>query len=142
MLVQVNQVNCKYLFILDFFSGVVHKLIPALEKHRNAELAERKEKHKKQQAAEKEAAEKNKESKSSTSTNDTENTLFPFAGEMEVTVQEEEDRPPPPQEEQPPQQPTDTVQAATLSAATEIAESLVDSVLGASTAEASRIQRK
>jgi len=36
--------------LLTYFSrkGVVHKLIPGLEKHRNAELAERKEKRKKQ----------------------------------------------------------------------------------------------
>lgn len=53
---------------------MVYKLIPGLEKHRNAELAERKEKHKKQQAAEKEA-EKNKEIKGSTSANATEGKL-------------------------------------------------------------------
>ncbi|XP_011497625.1 PREDICTED: E3 ubiquitin-protein ligase HUWE1 [Ceratosolen solmsi marchali] len=56
----------------DCCVGVVYKLIPVLEKHRNAELAERKEKHKKQQAAEKEA-DKNKEAKSSTSANVAEN---------------------------------------------------------------------
>lgn len=55
------------------FQGVVYKLIPGLEKCRNAELAERKEKHKKQQAAEKEA-EKNKEAKGSTSASATEST--------------------------------------------------------------------
>lgn len=44
--------------------GVVHKLIPGLEKHRNAELAERKEKRKKQHGSEKEGGEKdNKEEK-------------------------------------------------------------------------------
>lgn len=50
-------------------------MIPGLEKHRNAELAERKEKHKKQQAAEKEA-EKNKELKGSTSASAPEGTYF------------------------------------------------------------------
>lgn len=56
------------------FKGVVYKLIPGLEKYRNAELAERKEKHKKQQAAEKEA-EKNKEAKGSTSADAAESML-------------------------------------------------------------------
>lgn len=43
--------------------GVVHKLIPGLEKHRNAELAERKEKRKKQHGSEKENEKDNKEEK-------------------------------------------------------------------------------
>jgi len=42
---------------------VVHKLIPGLEKHRNAELAERKEKRKKQHGSEKENEKDNKEEK-------------------------------------------------------------------------------
>lgn len=66
-----------------------------------------------------------------------------FLGEMEVTVQDEEERPPPPP---PTEEAPSTVgresQAAALSAATEIAEHLVDSVLGASASEASRLQRK
>ncbi|XP_020278772.1 E3 ubiquitin-protein ligase HUWE1 isoform X2 [Pseudomyrmex gracilis] len=45
---------------------VVHKLIPELEKHRNAELAERKEKRKKQHGSEKEAEKDNKEEKERT----------------------------------------------------------------------------
>lgn len=60
-----------YIFIyntilLTYFShrkGVVHKLIPGLEKHRNAELAERKEKRKKQHGSEKESEKDNKEEK-------------------------------------------------------------------------------
>lgn len=43
--------------------AVVHKLIPGLEKHRNAELAERKEKRKKQHGSEKESEKDNKEEK-------------------------------------------------------------------------------
>ncbi|XP_058791372.1 E3 ubiquitin-protein ligase HUWE1 isoform X2 [Phymastichus coffea] len=168
----------------DCCVGIVYKLIPGLEKYRNAELAERKEKHKKQQVAEKEA-EKNKETKGSTSTNVTE-TEVPSTppvemprtstsssdrdesrqliaaveavveavrqelhtdeepiGEMEVTVQDEEERPPPP----PPQDEYQSTeeresQAAALTAATEIAAHLVDSVLGASASEASRLQRQ
>lgn len=42
---------------------MVHKLIPGLEKHRNAELAERKEKRKKQHGSEKENEKDNKEEK-------------------------------------------------------------------------------
>ncbi|KAJ8683247.1 hypothetical protein QAD02_019039 [Eretmocerus hayati] len=163
----------------DCCVGVVAKLIPGLEKYRNVELAERREKHKKQQAAEKEA-EKNKETKGSTSTSAADNdapntppieeqravastsdrddsrqliaaveavveavrqelnTEEEIIGEMEVTVQDEDSRPPPPQEEQVNESRESRVNA--LSAATEFAESLVDSVLSASTAEASRIQ--
>lgn len=65
------------LILIYFLKGVVYKLIPGLEKYRNTELAERKEKHKKQQAAEKEA-EKNKEAKGSTSANATESMLKYF----------------------------------------------------------------
>lgn len=48
--------------------GVVHKLIPGLEKHRNAELAERKEKRKKQHGSEKENEKDNKEEKERSNT--------------------------------------------------------------------------
>lgn len=44
-------------------TGVVHKLIPGLEKYRNAELAERKEKRKKQHGSEKENEKENKDEK-------------------------------------------------------------------------------
>ncbi|XP_014203791.1 E3 ubiquitin-protein ligase HUWE1 isoform X2 [Copidosoma floridanum] len=57
----------------DCCVGVVYKLIPGLEKHRNAELAERKEKLKKQQETAQKEAEKNKDAKTSTSTNTAEN---------------------------------------------------------------------
>ena len=50
--------------------GVVHKLIPGLEKHRNAELAERKEKRKKQHGSEKENEKDNKEEKERSNTTD------------------------------------------------------------------------
>lgn len=51
------------LIYLSRRKGVVHKLIPGLEKHRNAELAERKEKRKKQHGSEKENEKDNKEEK-------------------------------------------------------------------------------
>jgi len=50
-------------YIRCFSLGVAHKLIPGLEKHRNAELAERKEKRKKQHGSEKENEKDNKEEK-------------------------------------------------------------------------------
>ncbi|XP_015191132.1 PREDICTED: E3 ubiquitin-protein ligase HUWE1 isoform X3 [Polistes dominula] len=49
----------------DCCVGVVHKMIPSLEKHRNAELAERKEKRKKQHGSEKENERDGKEEKES-----------------------------------------------------------------------------
>ena len=57
--------------------GVVRKLIPDLEKYRNAELAERKEKRKKQQAADKEAEKNNKDEKDKSNTTEGK-TLMPF----------------------------------------------------------------
>lgn len=47
----------------DCCVGVVHKLIPGLEKRRNAELADRKEKRKKQHGTEKEGEKDPKEAK-------------------------------------------------------------------------------
>lgn len=57
---------------------------------------------------------------------------------MEVTVQDEEDRPPGLPDDQPAE--SQDSRATALSTATEIAESLVDSVLSTSATEASRIQ--
>ncbi|XP_066587993.1 E3 ubiquitin-protein ligase HUWE1 isoform X2 [Prorops nasuta] len=50
----------------DCCVGVVHKLIPGLEKHRNAELAERKEKRKKQHGTEKDNEKESKEERERT----------------------------------------------------------------------------
>ncbi|CAK9823562.1 E3 ubiquitin-protein ligase HUWE1, partial [Anthophora retusa] len=47
----------------DCCVGVVHKLIPGLEKHKNAELAERRERRKKQHASEKKGEKDNKDGK-------------------------------------------------------------------------------
>lgn len=59
--------GCKLSYLTcSLLKGVVHKLIPELEKHRNAELAERKEKRKKQHGSEKEAEKDNKEEKERT----------------------------------------------------------------------------
>ncbi|XP_048511685.1 E3 ubiquitin-protein ligase HUWE1 isoform X4 [Athalia rosae] len=66
--------------------------------------------------------------------------LIEVTGEMEVTVQEDEDRtPPPPPEEQRSEarDPRTVNRNATL----ELAESIVDSVLGPSASEATRLQR-
>ncbi|XP_043493606.1 E3 ubiquitin-protein ligase HUWE1 [Polistes fuscatus] len=52
----------------DCCVGVVHKMIPSLEKHRNAELAERKEKRKKQHGSERENERDGKEEKESPKT--------------------------------------------------------------------------
>lgn len=52
-----------FLISLHVDKGVVHKLIPGLEKHRNAELAERKEKRKKQHGSEKENEKDGKDEK-------------------------------------------------------------------------------
>lgn len=72
--------------------------------------------------------------------------IIEVTGEMEVTVQDEEERPPPPL-------PTTVVDPTTvetnrervsarLSATLELAESIVDSVLGPSASEATRLQRQ
>ncbi|XP_043484818.1 E3 ubiquitin-protein ligase HUWE1 isoform X4 [Leptopilina heterotoma] len=69
----------------DCCVGVVYKLIPDLEKHRNAELAERKEKRKKQQAADKEA-EKEKEDKDKPTSTEPEATTTMAAEEQTPTT--------------------------------------------------------
>lgn len=56
--------------------GVVHKLIPGLEKHRNAELAERKEKRKKQHGSEKENEKDSKDDKERLNTTECKYTLY------------------------------------------------------------------
>jgi hypothetical protein len=58
---------------------------------------------------------------------------------MEITIQDEEERPLPPQEEQNVTENREC-HAAAINTATEITENLVDSVLGTSATEASRIQ--
>ncbi|XP_011333015.1 E3 ubiquitin-protein ligase HUWE1 isoform X1 [Ooceraea biroi] len=164
----------------DCCVGVVHKLIPGLEKHRNAELAERKEKRKKQHGPEKESEKDNKEEKersnnaepmlsalthldehrsASTSqrtdcstpvisdspseetaveTTRQERTpdedIIDVTGEMEVTVQEDEERPPPPPPEEQSASDRDP-RTANRNPTLELAESIVDSVLGPCTSE-------
>ncbi|XP_011638354.1 E3 ubiquitin-protein ligase HUWE1 isoform X5 [Pogonomyrmex barbatus] len=166
----------------DCCVGIVYKLIPGLEKHRNAELAERKEKRKKQHGSEKESEKEsekdNKEEKERS--NNTESTLpsltldeqrpsastsqrldvFPLVareetavettrqertpeediidvtGEMEVTVQEDEERPPPPPPEEQSTSDSRDPRTANRNPTLELAESIVDSVLGPCTSEA------
>ncbi|KYN41565.1 E3 ubiquitin-protein ligase HUWE1, partial [Trachymyrmex septentrionalis] len=162
----------------DCCVGVVHKLIPGLEKHRNAELAERKEKRKKQHGSEKENEKDNKEEKERSNTTDVtlpnltldeqrpsastslrtdvtplvagegtavettrqertpEEDIIDVTGEMEVTVQEDEERPPPPPPEE--QSVSDSRDPRTVNrnSTLELAESIVDSVLGPCTSEA------
>lgn len=162
----------------DCCVGVVHKLIPGLEKHRNAELAERKEKRKKQHGSEKEGEKDNKEEKErsnnaeatlpsltldeqrpSASTSQRtdvtplvageetavettrqertpEEDIIDVTGEMEVTVQEDEERPPPPPPEEQSTSDSRDPRTANRNPTLELAESIVDSVLGPCTSEA------
>ncbi|XP_024868314.1 E3 ubiquitin-protein ligase HUWE1 isoform X2 [Temnothorax curvispinosus] len=165
----------------DCCVGVVHKLIPGLEKHRNAELAERKEKRKKQHGSEKESEKDSKEEKersnnaesalpsltldeqpptsqSSASTSQgtdvtlvargetavetarqertPEEDIIDVTGEMEVTVQEDEERPPPPPPEEQSTSDSRDPRTANRNPTLELAESIVDSVLGPCTSEA------
>ncbi|XP_012277229.1 E3 ubiquitin-protein ligase HUWE1 isoform X2 [Orussus abietinus] len=157
----------------DCCVSVVHKLIPGLEKHRNAELAERKEKRKKQHGTEKESDKDTKETKEHTngteavtpavvpveeqrlpvSTSErilaalfpstearvetvrnrieptTDEDIIDVTGEMEVTVQDFEERPPPPPPEDQHNEARD-LRRMTRCAIPELAESIVDSVLG------------
>ncbi|KAG7210750.1 hypothetical protein KM043_012246 [Ampulex compressa] len=167
----------------DCCVGVVHKLIPGLEKHRNAELAERKEKRKKQHGAEKEGEKDTNEEKdrtnnaesssssvipmeeqrSSASTSQRDDTahlvaaietaidtarqertpdedIIDVTGEMEVTVQEDEERPPPPPPEEQVSEPRDP-RTANRNPTLELAESIVDSVLGPYASEATRLRQ-
>ncbi|XP_029040981.2 LOW QUALITY PROTEIN: E3 ubiquitin-protein ligase HUWE1 [Osmia bicornis bicornis] len=167
----------------DCCMGVVYKLIPGLEKYRNAELAERRERRKKQHASEKKNEKDGKEGKdhlnntesgsstvipmeeqiSTASTSQREDItdfvprfetcvettrpertpdedIIDVTGEMDATVQEDEERsPPPPPEEQPsePRDPRITNRNPTL----ELAESIVDSVLGPCASVASRLRQ-
>ncbi|KAL7301215.1 hypothetical protein TKK_0006181 [Trichogramma kaykai] len=157
----------------DCCVGVVYKLIPGLEKNRNIELAERKEKSKKLQGTDKDTEKDKKTSESSSKSSNTSVNLIPSTsssrniesrvraaveaavlqdlrqewnseefsgyatGDMEVTVPEEE-QPPASQDEQ---FSDNRDNLGALSAATEIAENLVDSVIGASASEASRIRQ-
>ncbi|XP_070171266.1 E3 ubiquitin-protein ligase HUWE1 isoform X5 [Polyergus mexicanus] len=163
----------------DCCVGVVHKLIPGLEKHRNAELAERKEKRKKQHGSEKENDKDNKEEKErlnnaeSGSSNLThideqrssasasqiidatplvageetavettrqertpEEDIIDVTGEMEITVQEDDERPPPPPPEEQSASDNRDPRTANRNPTLEFAESIVDSVLGPCTSEA------
>ncbi|XP_018052863.1 PREDICTED: E3 ubiquitin-protein ligase HUWE1 isoform X6 [Atta colombica] len=162
----------------DCCVGVVHKLIPGLEKHRNAELAERKEKRKKQHGSEKENEKDNKEEKERSNTTDVtlpnltldeqrssastslrtdvtplvagegtavettrqertpEEDIIDVTGEMEVTVQEDEERPPPPPPEEQSVSDSRDPRTANRNPTLELAESIVDSVLGPCTSEA------
>ncbi|XP_029672475.1 E3 ubiquitin-protein ligase HUWE1 isoform X6 [Formica exsecta] len=163
----------------DCCVGVVHKLIPGLEKHRNAELAERKEKRKKQHGSEKENDKDNKEEKerlnnaesgssslthideqrSSASASQRidatplvageetavettrqertpEEDIIDVTGEMEITVQEDDERPPPPPPEEQSTSDSRDPRTANRNPTLELAESIVDSVLGPCTSEA------
>ncbi|XP_072752701.1 E3 ubiquitin-protein ligase HUWE1 isoform X5 [Anoplolepis gracilipes] len=163
----------------DCCVGVVHKLIPGLEKHRNAELAERKEKRKKQHGSEKENDKDNKEEKErlnnaesgssslthideprpSASTSQRtdatplvageetavettrqertpEEDIIDVTGEMEITVQEDDERPPPPPPEEQSTSDSRDPRTANRNPTLELAESIVDSVLGPCTSEA------
>ncbi|KAL6427457.1 hypothetical protein ACFW04_008764 [Cataglyphis niger] len=158
----------------DCCVGVVHKLIPGLEKHRNAELAERKEKRKKQHGSEKENDKDNKEEKErlnnaesgssslthideqrssvsqridatplvageETAVETTRQERTPeedIIGEMEITVQEDDERPPPPPPEEQSTSDSRDPRTANRNPTLELAESIVDSVLGPCTSEA------
>ncbi|XP_076681578.1 HECT, UBA and WWE domain containing E3 ubiquitin protein ligase 1 isoform X3 [Andrena cerasifolii] len=166
----------------DCCVGVVHKLIPGLEKRRNVELAERKERRKKQHTSEKKGEKDGKEEKdhlnntesgsstvvpmveqrSTASTSQREDAsnlvagfetsvettrqertpdedIIDVTGEMEVTVQEDEERPPPPpppeEQSSEPRDPRISSRNPTL----ELAETIVDSMLGPCASEASRL---
>ncbi|XP_015599094.1 E3 ubiquitin-protein ligase HUWE1 isoform X3 [Cephus cinctus] len=67
-------------------AGVVQKLIPGLEKYRNAELAERKEKRKKQHGTEKEPEKDNKEVKEQTSKTESETSVPSLPSEEQRLV--------------------------------------------------------
>ncbi|XP_036141020.1 E3 ubiquitin-protein ligase HUWE1 isoform X8 [Monomorium pharaonis] len=163
----------------DCCVGVVHKLIPGLEKYRNAELAERKEKRKKQHGSEKENEKDNKEEKERSNNTESvlpsltldeqrpsastsqrtdvtplvageetaiettarqertpEEDIIDVTGEMEVTVQEDEERPPPPPPEEQSTSDSRDPRTANRNPTLELAESIVDSVLGPCTSEA------
>ncbi|KAG8038907.1 hypothetical protein G9C98_003214 [Cotesia typhae] len=70
----------------DCCVGVVHKLIPKLEKQRNAELAERKDKRKKQQNTEKDTEKDSKDAKDSSKTREAGSSVI-------VTSQAEQQQP-------------------------------------------------
>ncbi|KAL6427463.1 hypothetical protein ACFW04_008764 [Cataglyphis niger] len=161
----------------DCCVGVVHKLIPGLEKHRNAELAERKEKRKKQHGSEKENDKDNKEEKERLNNAESgssslthideqrssvsqridatplvageetavettrqertpEEDIIDVTGEMEITVQEDDERPPPPPPEEQSTSDSRDPRTANRNPTLELAESIVDSVLGPCTSEA------
>ncbi|KZC13383.1 E3 ubiquitin-protein ligase HUWE1 [Dufourea novaeangliae] len=170
----------------DCCAGVVFKLIPNLVKHRDAELAERKERRKKQHSSEKKGEKDGKEEKdhlnntecisstvipieeqiSAASTSQREDAsnlvtciettpveatrqertpdedIIDVTGEMEVTVQDDEERPPPPppHEQVTPSEPRDP-RISNRNSTLELAESIVDSVLGPCATEASRLRQ-
>lgn len=61
-----------------------------------------------------------------------------MTGEMDATTQEDEERPPPPPPEEQPTEPRDP-RMSNRNSALELAESIVDSVLGPCASEASRL---
>ncbi|KAG6803233.1 E3 ubiquitin-protein ligase HUWE1 isoform X1 [Apis mellifera caucasica] len=167
----------------DCCVGVVHKLIPGLEKRRNAELGERRERRKMQYASEKKNEKDNKDGKdhlnntesgsstiismdeqistASTSQREETNNFVPrfetcvettrlertldediidVTGEMDATIQEDEERPPPPPPEEQPTEPRDP-RISNRNPTLELAESIVDSVLGPCASEASRLRQ-
>ncbi|XP_033329504.2 HECT, UBA and WWE domain containing E3 ubiquitin protein ligase 1 isoform X3 [Megalopta genalis] len=168
----------------DCCDGVVFKLIPNLTKHREDEIAERKERRKKQHNSEKKGEKDGKDEKdnlnntesgsstavpieeqiSTASTSQREQVsnvaafgaaiqasqqertpdedIIDVTGEMEVTVQEDEERPPPPplHEEVVSSEARDP-RISNRNSTLELAESIVDSVLGPSASEASRLRQ-